>query len=110
MNSGELTLTAGGLTSLVVEGIKWLVRRKMGADYNLPVLFYVLFIPVSNALMPFAIFALGFATSDPVLFMTWQNVVLYVVRVAIASLISFVSYSAGIKPLKDYHTTLKQLP
>jgi hypothetical protein len=37
-------------------------------------------------------------------------VAIYVGRIAIGSLISFVTYSAGVKPLNDYRKAVKALP
>lgn len=111
MNENEVTLSAAGLTTLLVQFIKWAVRKiKKDPEYNLPGIFYIVGVPVSNALMPFLLFLLGVATNDPVLFMTWQQVLSYVIRIALGSLVSLVAYSGGVKPLNDYRKSLKQLP
>jgi len=111
MNGTEVTLSVAGLTTLLFEFLKWLIRKiRKDPEYNLPGIFYVVGVPVSNALMPFVIYLLGMASTDPVLFMTWQQVIIYVIRVAVGSLISFVAYSGGVKPLNDYRKKLEALP
>jgi len=111
MNENEVTLSAAGLTTLLFEGLKWLIRKlKKDPEYSFPPIFYVIGIPVGNALMPFVMFLLGMATTDPVLFMTWQQVLVYIVRIALGSLLSFLVYNNGVKPINDYRKAYKALP
>lgn len=100
----ELTISVGGLTILLVELIKWVVRKWIVKDpnYSLPPLFYAIGVPLSNAFMPFGLVALGFTTADPILSMSLVGIIQYLLRVGIASLLSFLGYNDGLKPLNDY--------
>ena len=96
-------ITAGTLTTLLVEIIKWLVRTIAGKPtYDFPPLFYSVAVPVSNALMPFALFFLGVIENDPILNMDFVGVLKYIGVIALSSLVSVVAYNAGVKPTKTY--------
>ena len=92
-------ITAGALTTLLVEFIKWVVRR-FNAGYDFPPIFYSVAVPVSNAVMPFVLFWLGVQTNSPILGMDWLGVVKYVLVIALSSLVSFIGYNTGVKPWK----------
>jgi hypothetical protein len=108
MNTMELTLSAGTLAMLVIELIKYVYRLAVkNKSADLPALFYALAAPVLSALAPFVLVALGVPTTDPVLTMTWQGVLVYVLRTAVTALVAFVAYNQGLKPAKDYAKLLK---
>jgi hypothetical protein len=109
MSPVELTIGVGGLTVLLVEFIKWVVRKiKKDENYSLPALFYTLAVPVSNALMPFVlVYVLGMTVTDPILSMSFVSILQYVLRVLISSLLTFLGYNNGLKPLNDYAKSLK---
>lgn len=99
----EDVITAGGLAMLILEGIKWIVRKiKKDAAFDFPTSFYTVSIPVLNALTPFVLFWLGVRVESPVLTMGWMDLIKYLVLIVLGSLMSLVSYSAGVKPLKVY--------
>jgi hypothetical protein len=111
MNPVELAIGVGGLTILLVEFIKWVVRKYIVKDpeYSLPPVFYMVGVPVSNALMPFvAVYLLGLPMTDPILGMGVVGVIQYVLRVGIASLLSFLGYNDVLKPLNDYRKAVKE--
>ena len=91
-------LTVGALTSLVLEGIKWVVAltTKKVPTFTMPTLFYVVVIPVLNYLMGFVLAWLGVQADMP-MFDVKQLII-----IALASLVSLGTYTIAIKPLKDY--------
>jgi hypothetical protein len=101
---------SGVITTLLIEGIKWIVRKIAGKpDYDLPTLFYTISIPVINALMPFLFFWLGFKTTDPIVSMTLPDVGRYILLVAFSSFVSVAGYQQVVSPLKEYSRKLKAL-
>jgi hypothetical protein len=102
-------ITAGGLTTLLVELIKWLWRKYIVKDttYDFPTIFYLVFLPVSNALMPFFMVWLGVQTTNPLAGMSLEEIAKYLVGIILASLISLVTYAVGVKPLKDKNKVMK---
>ena len=101
MNFGDI-ITAGSLTMLLIDGIKWLVRKiKKNPEFVFPTAFYALVTPLLNAVMPFALVLLGLVSNDPILNMTWVEVLRYIVQIFLASLFTFLGYNTAIKPLKD---------
>lgn len=97
-------ISGGALSSFVLEGIKWLVRKFWVKDmtYDFPVAFYAIMIPLLNALAPFALLALGLPVVDPILAMTAVEIVRYLVVIALGSAISFATNTGVIKPIKEY--------
>jgi ABC-type transport system involved in cytochrome bd biosynthesis fused ATPase/permease subunit len=97
-------LSAGALSSLILEAIKYIVRNWVMKDltYDFPPIFYKVSIPFLNALMPFALVFLGLQVTDPILTMTWQGVLKYLVLVVLNSLVSYVTNTVVIRPMKDY--------
>lgn len=100
-------VTAGGVTTLILEGVKVLLRRVIlkDATFDFPASFYVVAIPVLNVLVVplLALLAVeGFALPAD-----WLEFSRGVVQVAIASLITLVGYNAGVAPLKEYARSLK---
>jgi len=108
---GVIVLSAGGLTMLLLEGIKWLIKKRTNnPDFNFSPLVFAVGVPVLNALMPFIlVYGLGYTVSDPILTFTAVGVVRYVISTAISSLISFFGYDGAIKPLKAYNARVKAL-
>lgn len=106
MNTSELTLTAAVLSMIVLEGIKQFYKRviKKNVNYVFPDWIYWLGLPLLNAVAPFGLVAIGIPSTDPVLTMTAVGVVQYLFRVCLAAVGSSISYTAGLKPLKDYHS------
>ncbi len=98
---GYTTIAAGAVSTLLLEAIKWIVRQVMGnPSFDFPAKFYVVAIPVLNVLVVPGLAMLGFeGYKMPT---DWQGWALEAVRVAIASLVTLVGYSAGLKPLKSY--------
>jgi ABC-type transport system involved in cytochrome bd biosynthesis fused ATPase/permease subunit len=100
-------LTPGALSALILEGIKWLIRKiKKNPDYDFHPNFYRVLIPLLNAVMPFALLALGFPVVDPILAMTWVEILRYLIIVALGSIVSVVTNNSAIKPFKQYTTYL----
>jgi len=99
---GSLVLTAGALSSAALQLIKlayrWLAKNP---EFDFPFAFYAIMLPVLNAVAPFALVFLGFPSNDPVLSMTWQGVLTYVLRIAIGAVVSLVGYD-GVKGLFAY--------
>lgn len=99
----SITLTAGALSAAVLQLIKIAYRKWIAKDpnFDFSFAFYAIMLPVLNALAPFALVAIGFPSADPVLGMSWQGVVLYVIRVAIGAIVSMMAYDTTNK-LNDY--------
>ena len=99
----ELTyvLTAGGLSALLLEGVKWVIRYfKKDSVFDFAPSFYLVAIPVLNFLMviPFAFLGMEGAVMP----VDWIEFVRSVVVIALSSLTSVIVYRNGIKPLKEY--------
>jgi uncharacterized membrane protein (UPF0182 family) len=97
-------LSAGALSSLVLEGIKYILRKWVYKDptYDFDPKFYRFAIPLLNAVMPFVLVLLGLPVTDPILSMTWQGGVRYLVLIALSSLVSILTNETVIRPVKDY--------
>ena len=101
-------ITAGALSSLVLEGIKLLVRYfKKDVKFEFPIQFYVIMLPLLNAIAPFALFGLGITVLDPILGMTVVDVVRYLVLILLGSLISLTTNTVALSPLKAYAYCMK---
>jgi len=100
----EEILSVGGLTAVLIEGIKIAWRKWVAKDplYEFPTAFYTIALPLSNALMPFVLFFLGLQVESPVLTMGWQELLKYLGVIFLSSLVSLVAYTGDIKPLRDY--------
>jgi len=98
---GYTTIAAGAVSTLLLELIKWIVRQFTGQPtFDFPAKFYVVAIPVMNVAVVPLLALMGFeGYSMPT---DWQGWALQIVRVAISSLVTLVSYTAGLKPLKEY--------
>lgn len=106
MNDLTVVLTAGGLSALVLEGIKIIWRRWVlkNPDFDFSEKFYLVVIPVLNVLLQPV---LGLLLNDSSMIPSdWIGFARLVVLTLLASLVSIVSYEGGIKPLKVYTRTL----
>jgi hypothetical protein len=102
-------LSAGVISMLVVDGIKWVIRKiKKDPTYSFPTVFYSVGIPVLNVFTPFALFWLGVSVSSPVLTLSWLELLKYAITVALGSVVSFLGYNTTLKTLKDYSKTLEK--
>ena len=94
-------VTVGAVSMLLLEGIKWLIQivgKK--PEFGFPTAFYVIMLPVLNAVVPFGLVWLGFNVVAPTLGMGWLDVVKYLISIVLASVISLLGYNDGVKPLK----------
>ena len=109
MNTTEVMLSAGALAMLATQLIKWIYKNYIIKNPNadLPAMFYAVVTPLFSALAPFALVALGVPTESPVISMDWQGVAAFALRTVLVSLVAFISYNDGVKPLKDYRNLLK---
>jgi hypothetical protein len=103
-----ILLSPGPLSALLMEGIKYVLRNWILKDpnYDFPVKFYMLMIPLLNALMPFALVALGMPVTDPILTMTWQGVIKYLLLILLNTLVSLFTNTNAINPVTDYRKRL----
>lgn len=99
-----ITVSSGVLSMAILQVLKWLVGKiRKEPDFNFSPLVFKLAIPAMNVVMPFFLVALGFPPDQTdVLVMPWMEVVKYVLRVLIASVITLFSYEQGLKPLNQY--------
>ncbi len=96
-------LTVGSLTTLVVEFLKWVVRKVMKQpELNFHPLVYAVALPLVGALVPFALYWLGFSVDSPVLSMEWLELLKYAVSVVLTSIVAVFGYNTVLKPSKVY--------
>ena len=103
----EVTLTAGGLSSLILQGIKLLWRKFVVKDlgYDFPQNFYVVALPVLNVLVvPLMALLLveGYAMPSD-----WLSFGRTVAMVFLSSLASLATYTVSVQPLRSYGVMLK---
>jgi len=107
MNIDVGFITAGGLSSLILQGLKLFWRKFIVKDlfYDFSQNFYLVAIPVLNILVIPVLALLGMEGFEiPVDWLGWgRNILL----VFLSSLISLGTYTIGIKPLKTYGYELK---
>lgn len=97
----ELTVTAGAFSSLILEGIKALIRKiKKNPAFDFPKSFYLVTLPILNVLVVPLLAFIGFAGF--VMPTDWVSWVRLIVQVAVSSLISTFAYNDAIKPMKEY--------
>lgn len=99
---GEAILSAGGLATLLLEGVKWLLREYVFKDqaYDFPTWFYTVSIPVLTILVQPLLALLGL--SGYTMPTDWMEFSKLVVVTLLSSLVALVGYNKGIKPLKEY--------
>lgn len=92
-------VTAGAVSTLVLEVVKFIIRRTLkNPSYDFPQKFYIVAIPVLNIIVVPGLAFLGFqGYSMPT---DWQEWGMEIVRVLVGSLVTLVTYTAGLKPLK----------
>jgi len=98
----ETIITAGGASSLILQGVKWLWRKFIAKDmqYEFPAWFYVLSIPVLNILVVPLLALVGFVGfTMPT---DWTGWIRNILQVLIGTAISFFTYNTAIKPLNEY--------
>lgn len=95
-------VTVGAVSMLLLEGIKWLIQiLGKKPEFGFPVKFYLIALPVLNALVPFPLVWLGLHVTAPTLTMGWLDIVKYLVLTVLASVISLLGYNDSLKPLKE---------
>lgn len=100
-------LTPAALSAGILELIKWLIKFKKGQQYDFPVKFYLIMLPILNVAVIPALVLLrvpGFAYPSTLL-----EYVYAVGYAALASLLSVFVYNQGMKPMKDYAATQKEI-
>jgi hypothetical protein len=111
MSFGDYALLIGGagtISMLFMQLVKWVVRKIMkNPTYAFQPVVYAIGIPVLNVFTPFLLFWLGVSIQSPVLALSVVDLVKYAVVVALGSLVSFLGYNQGVKPLTDYSDSLK---
>lgn len=105
MNTGEIVVSSGALSSALLEGIKFLWRKFVVKDmaFDFPTWFYVLSLPLLNAVMPFVMVFLGVPVQDPILTMNLSGVARYLALILISSLVSLATNTTAIQPLRRYN-------
>lgn len=98
----ETIITAGGLSALLLEGIKLFLRSVVfkNPDFDFPAKFYLVALPVLNVLVIplLALLAVeGFTMPTD-----WLEFAREAVRILVASLISIGAYTTAISPLKEH--------
>jgi hypothetical protein len=105
MNEITTTITAGGVSMLLLEGFKWIWRKFVVKDftYDFPPNFYIVAVPVLNVLIvPLLALLAVEGYTMPADWLGWLREGLLVL---IASLISLGGYKIGVQPLKQYRAT-----
>ena len=104
----EATISAGSLSTLLLEGIKRLIRKfKHDEMYDFPPEFYVFMLPVLNVLMiPVLALLLVPGYTMPTV---WIDYIRLLVLTVLASLVSVVGYENGVKPTILYYQRYKQM-
>jgi len=105
MDIVAITITAGGLTTLIIEGIKYVYRRiTKKPDYDFPAYFYTIAIPAMNlAVVPLLALMTVEGYEMPV---DWMGFARSILLTVVASLISLVGYTTGLKPLQSYRNAM----
>ena len=100
-----ITISAGGLTTLIIEGFKWAYRKvTKKPDYSFPAYFYTVAIPALNLAVIPLLALMGVEG-----FVMPTNWVLFgraILLTVVASLISLTGYTVGLKPLQSYHNMM----
>lgn len=100
-----ITITAGGLTTLILEGAKWAYRKiTKQPEYSFPAYFYTVAIPAMNlAVIPVLAWMGVEGFTMPTDWMGFVNTIMLTV---VASLISLSGYTVGLKPLQSYRNMM----
>lgn len=97
------------LIKLIAKPIARLIKKDPTFDFTFPPLFFTIATPILAALMPFVMVWLGIEVNDPVLTMPFANVVQYLLRILIATLIEFWGFYNAVKPAKDASKLARQI-
>jgi hypothetical protein len=99
-------ITGPVLAMLVLDGIKWVVRKFMkDPAYEFSTTFYYVMLPVLNILAPYGLFALGLSVLPTY---SWETLVQMVGIVVLESLITLGAYNITLKPFKEYRDELAE--
>lgn len=101
-------VTGSAFASLVLEGIKYVLRHWIlhNVEYDFPLNFYLVAIPVLNILVTPLLAYLGFeGFTIPT---DWLEFFRTATQVLIASLITVFVYKNSIKPLKEHQEELDE--
>ena len=104
----EVTLTAGGLSSLILQGIKLLWRKFIVKDlgYDFPQNFYLVALPVLNILVvPLMALLLVEGYAMPSDWLMWGRTI---AMVFLSSLASLATYTISVQPLRSYGIMLEK--
>jgi hypothetical protein len=93
-------VTTAGVVILIIEGIKWLVRKINPSQEFMPI-FYVVITPILNAVVPYALLWLGLSVDVPIVGSV-LDLVKYIVLAVLGALLSFIGYNTGVKPIKEF--------
>jgi hypothetical protein len=103
----ETVVTAGGVSALVLQGIKWLWRKFVAKDmqYEFPAWFYLVSVPILNIAVVPLLALVGFVGfTMPTDWVVWiQNII----QIFIGSLISTFAYNNVVAPFNAYRAELK---
>lgn len=96
-NEIPVLLSAPLLTTLLIEVIKWVLRKFIlkNPGFDFAPIFYQYTIPLFNAVFGIGLGAIGLA---PEVTFEWKTLLSW----AISVVITLVLYNFGIKPLKEY--------
>ncbi|KKM64621.1 hypothetical protein LCGC14_1499610 [marine sediment metagenome] len=95
-------ITAGGLSALLLEGLKWAYRRYIkDPEFNFNPNFYFVALPVMNILVIPLMFLLGVDGVE--LPADWVEFARSSLQVLVGSFISVFAYNGAIAPLKEYN-------
>lgn len=98
----ETTISAGAVSLLVLEGIKYILRKWIikNPEFDFDPKFYYIALPVLNVLL-IPLLALIFVGQFEMP-TDWTGFARLIIQTLIASLISVFGYDQGLKPLKEY--------
>ncbi len=102
----EELITAGALSMLLLDGIKWVIRVWIlkNPDFSFSEKFYLVAVPVLNVLVLPLLALLGVAGATmPTDWLSWARTIIVAL---VASLISVGGYDLTLKPLKAYGKAL----
>lgn len=101
-------IASGGVVTLIIEALKWVWRTFIAKDPNFefPALFYAIAVPTLNMLVMPLLALIG--VEGYTMPTDWAGFARTLVQLILSSLISFVGYTAGVKPLKSYNKYLTE--
>jgi uncharacterized membrane protein (DUF106 family) len=104
----EVSFAIGGLSMLILEGLKWVIRTWFikDAEFSFSATFYAVVIPVLNVLLIPVMAVLG--VGDYTIPADWVAFLRTVIVVLLATLISTGGYTVSLKQFKEYKKSLKE--